>query len=426
MIRLLILALLLPGTAAAECLVITGSKALLPAGPQDGISVVVQDGQIADVGGAIPDLGQPKGDAVTWKDSSCAHVDAAGRWLTPGLIESLSSLGLVEVSMEGATQDSNAGGDPVRAAHDVADGFNPRSVVIPVARIEGLTTAVIHPNGGLMAGQSAAVSLAGGSQAETIGKRTVAFPFNLGGRPSLGATLGLLRELIGDARAYKLNASRYESGQSRDYAASRLDLQALEAVATGYAPLLVKADRASDIEAVVRVARELAIRVVIDGGAEAWLVAETLAAHQVPVILDPYVYGPGGFDQRHARPDNAKLLHEAGVPLLIASRSSHFARNLRQIAGNAVRGGLQHSAALAAITSGPAEAFALNDRGAISPTKRADLVLWRGDPLELSSKVDAMWIGGHPVDLESRQTKLLERYRTLPGNPLAPLPLPTP
>lgn len=425
MIRLLLLlSLLLPGAAMAECLVITDARALLPEGPRDDFSVIVLDGRIADVGGAIPNLTKPGDGQVTWKERTCAHVDATDRWLTPGLIESLAGFGLVEVSLEAATHDSDAGGDPVRAAHDVADGYNPRSTVIPVARIEGLTTAVIHPQGGLLAGQSAAVTLAGGSQAEAISKRAVAFPLNLGALPSLGAALGLLRELVEDARAYKRSAARYESGQSRDYAAGRLDLIALDAVASGLSPLLVQADRASDIEAVVRVARELAIRVIIDGGAEAWLVAETLAAHEIPVIVDPYVYGPGGFDQRSGRADNAQLLQAAGVPVIIASRSTHFARNLRQIAGNAVRGGLPHTAALEAITSTPAKAFGLNDRGEISAGARADLVLWSGDPLELSSAVDALWIGGQAIALESRQTKLLERYRSLPGNPMAPLPLP--
>ena len=142
------------------------------------------------------------------------------------------------------------------------------------------------------------------------------------------------------------------------------------------------------------------------------------------VILDPLVYGPGGFDQIQGRPDNGKLLVQAGVPVILATSSSHNARNLGQLAGNAVRAGMTHDDALAAITRVPAEVFGLEGRGVIAEGAWADVVLWSGDPLEVSSWPEAVWINGRAIPMESRQTKLRDTYRDLPGTPKAALELP--
>src|SRR5690606_20947989 len=122
----------------------------------------------------------------------------------------------------------------------------------------------------------------------------------------------------------------------------------------------VGADRASDLEALIRLAGELRIRLVIRGAAEGWLVAEQLVAAKVPVIVDPYVAGPVSFDAVHGRPDNAALLVEAGVEVVIAASPSHNAPTLTQVAGNAVRAGMPWAAALNAITRAPAQVFGVD------------------------------------------------------------------
>jgi hypothetical protein len=346
--------------------------------------------------------------------------------LTAGLIESRSNLGLVEIGIEERTRDHTwEGGPENRAAVVVADAYNPRSTLIPVARLGGLTTALVLPRGGLISGLGAVVDLSGGSQQEAVVKRAVALYANLRHGGSRAAGLQMLRQSLDDARFLARNSSAYAEGRTRDLSADPAALTAVNEVVRKRIPLVVGADRAADIEALLRLAGEQDIRLVIAGAAEGWLLAEELAKAAVPVILDPTVYGPGSFDQVAARPENAALLHEAGVKVIIATGSSHFARNLRQKAGNAVRAGLDHHAALQSITSTPAEVFGLTGRGRIEAGAIANLVSWSGDPLELSSQPLEILIRGRVMPLESRQTELFRRYRRPPGTPVPPPTLPT-
>lgn len=406
-----------PASAAAACSVILDATVHGPSGPQTA-PLVLDGGLIAPAEG----LGEPDRDAntVPWGDRSCALVDGTGKQLTAGFVDASTRLGLVEVSMEGASHDIDAGGDPIRAAHTVVETYNPRSTAVPVTRIEGTTTAIVVPRGGLLPGKSGAVTLWGSTQRQAVAEAFVALPVRLDALPSRAATLGWLRELFDDAR----DRRPFDRTLRHEPDASERDLAAIRSVLQGDRPLVIAADRASDLEALIRFAAEQRVRVVVEGGAEAWLLAEELAEARVPVIVNPYVVGAGSFGQVHGRADNAALLAAAGVEVVFASRSAHFARGLRQLAGNAVRSGLDHQTALDAITTTPARVFGLSDRGALEPGRRADVVLWSGDPLEVMSSVEALWIGGEVVPLESRQTKLLERYRTLPGTPLPALSLP--
>ena len=187
-------------------------------------------------------------------------------------------------------------------------------------------------------------------------------------------------------------------------------LVALDAVVRRRIPLMVGANAAWQLEALARWKEREQIELVVTGAAEGWRVAEQLADAGVAVIVDPLVYGPGGFDEIEARPDNAALLQAAGVPLVLSTFDTHNARNTRVVAGNAVRGGLDHEAALRAITETPARLFGQPDRGVLRPGAVADVVLWTGDPLEIASAVVAEWIDGAPVELRSRQTELFEKY----------------
>jgi imidazolonepropionase-like amidohydrolase len=175
--------------------------------------------------------------------------------------------------------------------------------------------------------------------------------------------------------------------------------------------VVFRVQRASDIRQVIGYAKRHGMKPVIAGGSEAWLVAAELAAADVPVILDALENLPQDFDRLGARLDNAALLHAAGVRIAFSNNDSHQARKNRQLAGNAAAHGLPRDAALAAITAQAADIFGLGaTRGRIAVGQVADLVLWSGDPLEVTSAADQVWIAGRPMEMRSRQTELRDRY----------------
>ena len=179
-------------------------------------------------------------------------------------------------------------------------------------------------------------------------------------------------------------------------------------------PLYVIANRRSDIENALRIAAEFRLRLAIYGGIEAWQMAPALAAAKVPVILEPLTDSPA-FDALGARLDNATLLREAGVTVAAAQTDAAHFRDLRQAAGNQVRNGMSWDDALRTVTLAPAEVALVGDRyGSLDAGKVANVVVWSGDPLELSSRVEHLFIRGRTVPLVSRQTELLQRYRKLP------------
>jgi imidazolonepropionase-like amidohydrolase len=326
--------------------------------------------------------------------------------VTPGFVAVGTGLGVVEIGLESSTRDDAWDGDPIRAALRVVDAYNPMSSLVPVTRLGGITTAVVTPSGGFVSGQMGTVRLAGRTQAAAIVDRTVAMRAHLGFAGSRAAGMTKLAELLEDARTYA------DKGEDPDeLSASRLDLVALAPVADGTLPIVVGADRASDIEALLRVAAEQELDLVIWGGAEAWMHADALAEAEVGVIVQPFVYGPGSFDQVHAREDNPAILAAAGVPVVISGDDTHNARSLRFVAGNAVRGGMDHDAAITAITATPAALFGMKERGRLVPGAVADLALWTGDPLEISSRLVEVVVDGDRQDKRSRQTELVEAYR---------------
>ena len=180
--------------------------------------------------------------------------------------------------------------------------------------------------------------------------------------------------------------------------------------------MVVNVNRAADIVQLLRWSKRNNVRVAISGAVEAWKVADQLAAAKVPVFVDTLADLPGDFDQIGASLENAARLHAAGVQVAIQSAGSHHSRKVRQMAGVAVANGLPWEDGLAALTRVPAEAFGVaGDFGTIAPGKRADLVLWNGDPLEVSTVAEQVWLGGNAVPMRSRQTELRDRYLRTPG-----------
>jgi imidazolonepropionase-like amidohydrolase len=346
-------------------------------------------------------------------------VDAKGLVVTPGLCDPLTSVGLVEVDLEKTTKDDTQGGqDRIRAAFRAADGYNPSSSVVGVTRAEGVTSVGVVPTGGLVSGQSAWADLDGATATDALAAAPLALHVHLesGADPDGGHATAILRvrEAFDDARTFARVRAAWERNQSRPFAPSRLDLEALARALDGRLPVVFHVDRAADILSALAVAKEFKLRPVIAGGAESWRVALQLKAAKVPVIVYPLSSGPDSFDALGAREDTAARLHAAGVDVAISTAETHNARKLRQVAGNAVRGGLPHAAAISAITRAPAEALGLGDRyGTIAKGKVGNVVVWTGDPLELSSTARDVWIRGRRVSLANRQSALRDKYRRL-------------
>ncbi len=372
-------------------------------------TIVVEDDTIKQIGKGL----RPPTGAIV--------VEVKDRIATPGLVDALTSIGLVEVGLEPSTHDDYQSGAPalIRAGFRAVDGFNPGSTLIDIARAGGLTSVGVIPHGGLIAGQSAWADLDGSLAPGAIAQGKLALHVNLdagAGGPGMDHATAILRvrEAFDDARAYSKSRAAWERNQSRPFAPSRLDLDALAGALDQKLPVVFHVSRAAGIRAALEVAKEFKLRPVIAGGAEAWKVADKLAKAKVPVIVFP-LEQPDSFDSLGAREDNAALLHKAGVEVALSTGESHNARKLRQVAGNAVRAGLPHEVAISAITRAPAEALGMGARyGTLAPGKLANFVLWSGDPLELGTDVRGVVIHGRPMSLANRQSALLAKYRKLP------------
>jgi len=363
-------------------------------------TVVVRQGLIAAVGAKVK---APAG---------LPRIDGQGKVLAPGFIESWSVLGLREVSGVASTRDYRLEGQISVPGFRAIDGFNPLSVRIPIAREEGVTSAVTAPWGALLYGTGGWFELTGKLDVEPVpvamfGGVDEAAAAALGN--ARGGVWLKLREIVDDVRYYRKSQKACDQGKCRDLALSRLHLTALFPVLDGKLPLVLVAHRASDIRTAVRFAKENAIRLVIAGASEAWIVADDLAGAKVPVIMAPEQLGPGKFETLRARDDAPALLARAGVPLVISAGG--WITRVRQEAGIAVAHGLDHAAAIKAITLAPAEAFGkASELGSVENGKRANLVLWSGDPLELSTIAEKVWIDGVEQSLDNRQRMLSRRY----------------
>lgn len=413
---LALLPLLVAGVVHAQTIAIVGGRVFPVSGPPiEGGTVIIRDGRIAAVGRdvAVPDGAQ--------------RIDASGKWVTPGIINPATQLGLVEVGQVGETRNATARGRDetrVNAAFTVWDGLNPLSVLFAPARNEGITTVAVMPAGGLVSGQAALVDIVDGGVSEMLVRSPIAMIAQIGNPQganvsSRGELLLRLRELLEDSRAYGRRRADYERAQTREFAASRLDLEAMQQVLAGRVPLLIVADKASDIEAALRLAREYGVRLIIGSGAEAWMVADKLVAAKVPVLVGSMVNIPGSFSTLGARQENPGLLRRAGVDVaLIGTGSDPDAfnvRNIKQEAGNAVAYGMTWDDALRAITLTPAEIFGVADRyGSLQPGRVANVVVWSGDPFELSTRVEHVFVRGVRSMSPSRQDELMARYKTLP------------
>lgn len=440
---------LLGSSAAAQTVAITGGTVALGDGsaPIEGGTVIIRDGRIAAAGTGI---------AVP---ADATVVDATGKWVVPGLVAGFSRVGLVEVDAVDPTNDTQANGSPFSAAIDVEPAINPKASAIAVSRAAGVTRAVVAPVSAknIFAGQGAVIDMGADMQPIT---RARAFQFvelgeqgaeEAGGSRASAHALfrNALREARDLGRDIRGTSSR-EGGlaagdpvqqqdlpleeipenpllssaldRPQDVLLTRFDAAALVPVLRGRQLLLVHVERASDILETLELKREFPnLRLVLVGAAEGWTVADRIAAAGVPVIANALTDLPSSFEQLAATQSNIGRMVEAGVEVGIGMLGEDEARQVRlstQNAGNLVAlndipgaNGLTWGEAFAAISSAPAEALGLGGEiGSLQPGRRADVVIWNADPLELASQVESVWIDGVPQPLETRQTLLRDRY----------------
>jgi len=395
---------LAPAIACAQDILIRAARVHTAgsAGTLESADVLVSKGKIAEVGKG---LAAPAGATV---------VEANGRPVTPGLFGGLTQIGLEEVNQEESTYDAElklkapAWEHMWRPEFDVTPAFNARSILLPVARIEGVTWGMLAPlpADSLIVGQGSAVTLDGRFDAALDGSRTLYVNWGSKAHDASGGSRAAQYMLFDQA----IREVREPGGSGSAALLLPEGRAALKDYLAG-GRVVFFVQRASDIRQVVRYAQKNGMKPVIAGGAEAWLVANELAAAKVPVVLDALQDLPSDFDRLGSRLDNAKLLHDAGVPIAFSWDESFSVRKNRQLAGNAVAHGLPWEAALEAITSAPAEIFGIGAaHGRIEKGQSADLVLWSGDPLEVTSVAEQVWIAGSPVAMKSRQTELRDRY----------------
>lgn len=404
--RLLVTGALIAATlpVAAQTVLIRGAT-VHTAGAQGSLQntdVLVRNGRIAGIG-----AGLSAGDAQI--------VEAQGRPLTPTLFGGVTGIGIEEVSGESGTRDDrlSLGDDShmaVRPEFDVTLAFNPDSIVIPVARVEGIGFTLISAGSGssIIGGQGAVMRLDGSE--EPAGPKVLYLSLGADGAAQSGSSRAaqwmILDQLIDEARG-RLPADSHVA------ALTPAGKRALTPYLDGRGTIVVGVNRASDIRQLLRWSKRHNLRIAIRGAAEGWRVASELAAANVPVFVDPLVNLPSDFDQIGATLENAARLQAAGVRVGFAQASdaSHNARKLRQLAGNAVAHGLPWEAGLAGLTRVPAETFGVGDAiGTIAVGRKADLVLWSGDPLDVNSTADQVWFDGRAIEMRSRQTELRDRY----------------
>ena len=403
---LLALAAAGPGVLSAQTIAITGGTVFPVSGPRiERGTVVIRDGKIVAVGAnvAVP--------------ADAQRIDATGKWVTPGLIHAASEAGLGVGSLfqfgEGRLRgDVNPSFSPV-------EGIDPLALTIAQTRTGGITTAIIPPGGSFIRGQAVTIDLAGASLEELEVNPATALVISLddgskeAGGGSRAGTLARLRQLFQDATEYQRRTADYNRAQMQPLAAPAEELAALLPALAGRMPVYLVANRVLDIQNALRLKAEFKLRVVLQGATEGWVIGKDIAAAGVPVLVQPMTDIPS-FDGLRARLDNATLLRDAGVQIIIAQSDAGGDRSLRWVAGNAVRNGLTWDEALQSITATPAKVFGLADRGTLEPGKLANLVVWSGDPLDFAGAAERVFIRGKEESLRTRETELFERYRTLP------------
>jgi imidazolonepropionase-like amidohydrolase len=390
----------------AQTIAITGGTVYPVSGPKiERGTVLIRDGRIVAVGANVT------------VPADAQRVDASGKWVTPGLVFAGSDAGTGVYGLFQLNEGRKQG--DINASFSPAEGIDAASLTIGQTRTGGVTTTIATPNGSFITGTASAIDLAGDKLDDMLVNRATALVVDFGagakdaGGGSRAGGIARIRQVFNDALEYDRRKAEYNRGATQELSAPAKELEALLPALRGRMPVVAVANRRMDIENALRIGREYKLRLIIAGGIESWLVAEELAAAKVPVAIQPNTDIPS-FEGLKARLDIATVLREAGVNIIIAQADAGGDRDLRYVAGNAVRNGISWDDALKAITQAPAAAFGLTDRGTLEAGKVANVVVWSGDPLDFAGAAEKVFIRGKDISLRTRETELLERYRKLP------------
>ncbi|MCU0729880.1 MAG: amidohydrolase family protein, partial [Sphingopyxis sp.] len=354
-------------------------------------------------------------------------VDAAGRYVTPGIVAGFSRVGINEVDAVDDSNDTDSRTSIFSAAIDIAPALNAEGTPVAVNRLNGVTRELVYPgaSSGLFNGRGALVDL--GDDADMLTRAGIFQYVELGetgarrAGGSRSAAILTFRQMLAEAREFGRNPAAYD-GRSRDALLNRADAEALLRVLDGRDRLFIRVDRGADILGVIRLLGDFPqIRPTLIGVAEGWTVAEQLAAARIPVIASALTDLPDTFDILAATQSNIGRMRSAGVTVaigLVEDSETHKLGYARQYAGNLVAltripraSGLSWDQAFATIASGPAIAAGVDDSvGTLRPGRVGDVVIWDGDPLELSSAPAQIFIDGVEQPMTSRQLRLRDRY----------------
>ncbi len=404
-----------PATVTAEVIAITGGKVIVGNGAvYDSATVVIEGDLIAAVGVQIP---IPDG---------ARTVDATGMVVWPGMIDPYTTLGLVEVSMDRPTNDANEATDTSTPQLRASDGIDPNAEPIAVTRIGGVTTALVSPGkANPINGQAAIISLAGRTTAEMLVLDDAALVFNLGAQrddeyPSTRpGTVAFIRQSLYDAQAYQDSRQGAkdgcENGQGWECDSKRdLGNEALLRALAREVPVIAITPRLQDIANALALAEEFDLRIILYDAREVWKMLDQVATSRVPVLLQNTFDMPSDRDPYDRYYTLAHTLRQAGIPFAFTTGGNHDVRNLPEHAAMAVTFGLAEEDAVRALTSNPASILGIDaSLGTLEAGKSADVVIWNGNPLQITSRVERLFIRGREIPLRSRQEMLRDRYQPL-------------
>jgi imidazolonepropionase-like amidohydrolase len=430
--QILLLSLLFNTSVAQQTVIVLKGGKLLTVSHgiiENGV-LVMADGKIAAIGPANS-VALPKGASV---------IDVSGMTVYPGLIDSETALGLTEISAEPSTNDFLEPSDEIMPHMHVYDAFHAESELIPVARLNGVTNAIVAPESGdTLPGQDSFIQLDGKSAGEMLLVRDIAMPLNFTGdqrrnesrekRKFPSTRMGMaaqLRQAFLDAQDYAQRWADYEKTKAgaADKPADDKDkkqppsppkhdlkLEALLPYLEGKKSIVLAAESPSDLETAVGLAREFNLKFVLNHVSHSQPLLDYVASLKVPVIVGPIYETPKPEDRYDAVYSLPAQLYKRGVKIAFASFDAHNVRNLPYQAGFATAFGLPYDEALKAITLNPAEIWGVADKlGSLDVGKTANVVVANGDPLDLKTDVKQVFIEGHEIPMASRQTRLRDEY----------------
>ena len=385
-------------------------------------TVVIQNGKIQAVGANVT---APQGATL---------IDATGLFVYPGMIDAGTDLGLTEIGSVPGSTDTREVGD--FNPQDVAlTAVNAHSELIPIARVNGVTSAITSATGALMSGSAALMDLWGWTPDEMAIKaraaQVMSYPSAGGGgrfgggggggnRPAADAAETMnrqvreLRDFFADARSYAAVKAKTAANAPN---APRVNqaMEALMPALKGEVPVVFDVTSADQIRGVLTLADTFKLKVVLRGPRDAWRLADTLAARGIPVILGPTTQAPGPDDPYDALYAQPGVLAKAGVKIAFQTSSASDVRNLPYNAALATAYGLEMDEAIKALTINPAQIFGVADRyGSLEPGKVANVFVTTGNPLDVRSTVKYLFIRGQAISLTDKHTKLYEQFKARP------------